>query len=124
MTIDGSDSSPKGTAPTLVVGDMKTWVREGRDLPVIDGYHFIDIAQLTPAFMRKLAPDIVLSALVGSNFDAVEIARKLEQMDFAGFYRVITQNVPDLDLVIAEVRNIAPLLDVDVIDLKDIFPEA
>lgn len=107
---------------TLIVGDMEVWVSEGREMPEIDGYFFVDIANLTPAFLREVAPEVVLSALVGRKFDAVEVARKLGHMDFPGAYRILTQNLPDPALILSEIGSVAPELDVDVIDLANIFP--
>jgi len=123
MHSDANQFGKPNRSLTLIIGDMETWVGQGRDVPNIEGYRFIDIANLTPALLRRLAPDVVLSSLVGDNFDAVDIAKKLGQMDFAGAYRVLTQNVPDISLILAEIHGVAPRLDVDVIDLVDIFPD-
>lgn len=122
ISVDSSNLESKH-ALTLIVGDLESWVHKGREIPDIDGYQFIDISNLTPTFLKELAPNIILSSLVGANFDAIEIARKLGRIDFSGAYRILTHNVPDVGLVLAEVRSAAPRLDVDIIDLANIFPE-
>lgn len=112
-----------GKSLTLVVGDMRSWLAHGRDVPAIEGYYFIDGHDLTPQLLREMAPTLVLSSLVSPDFDAIEIARKLGRMEYAGAYRVLTRNMPDLSLIAKEVQSVAPDLNVDIIDLATIFPD-
>jgi len=72
--------------------------------------------------MRRLDPDIVLSSLVARKFDAIEIARKLGQMEYRGSYRILVNDIPNPDLVLQEVFNVAPYLDCDIIDFAAVFP--
>lgn len=106
---------------TLVVGDMEDWLDNGRVPPEIGGFHFADVSDIAATFIRRLNPGVILSPLVARQFDALDIARKLGNMDFKGSYRVLTDNVPDTSLIIQEVSNIAPNLDFDVISLKDLY---
>lgn len=110
-------------AATLVIGDMDEWRRMGRVLPEIDGFHFVDIDDVNPDYIRELDPAVILSSLMGYRFDALEIARILGDMDYRGSYRVLTNDIPNTSVVLSEVYQIAPYLDFDVINLGALFPE-
>ena len=123
MSYLGASKPEAAYGLTLVIGDMAEWKNRGRQVPSIEGYMFVDASNLCASLLYDLSPMIVVSALVGTDFDAVEIARKLGQLGFAGAYRVVTHDLPDVALVTAELRNAVPNLDVDVIDLSNIFPD-
>jgi len=107
---------------TLVIGDLSAWGNAGRSLPDIDGFHFADVGDINPTFISRLSPGTILSSLVARDFDAIEIAKKLDKMEFDGSYRVIAKDIPNIKLILQEVRYVAPHLDFDIIDLSKHFP--
>lgn len=105
-----------GTA-ILVVGNLASWQKAGRAVPVLHGFHFSAFADVTGALLQRLAPDLVLSALMGDDYDVIELARKLAQLDFPGRYRALTSGLPNPQVVLNEVRAAAPQIDFDLYDL-------
>ena len=99
----------------LVVGDLKGWLRAGRSLPTGDGLHFVGFADLDAKRLADVAPDIVLSALLAPDFDVIDLALRLEELDFTGRYRAISDDLPSPGVVVAEIRQHAPGIDFDVL---------
>lgn len=115
-------NSPKQTAgPTLVVGDIENWKKRGRMIPYLEGFQFTGIDSIRASYVREVDPDMILSTLVGRDHDAIDLARKLAFMEYQGSYRVLVNDIPNADLILDEVRNVAPELDFDVIDLAEIL---
>lgn len=98
----------------LVIGDIKGWTRQGRDLPDVPGFHFGGLQDLTSGLLTQMSPDVILSALMGESFDALDVARRLSELDFKGRYRAIATSLPNPRAIMAEVRAIAPELDFDL----------
>lgn len=104
---------------TLVVGNVSRWESEGRTMPELAGFRFIDIGDLTKELVTQAAPDIILSPLVADDFDAVDVAEKLVSLGFGGRYRAISPNLPDARLIRDELRGFAPQLDFDILLMPD-----
>lgn len=102
---------------TLVVGDVKRWLRLGNSLPDVEGLQFVSLDELTTSLLASFQPDLVLSPLMQQDYDAAEIARKLNDLGFRGRYRAISDAVPDKQLVARDIATIAPDVDFDIIDL-------
>lgn len=100
----------------LVIGDERRWNREGRGPPPgVEALRFVRLDQVAAALRTDPAPDLVLSPLVGAGFDALDLARLLRSLGFAGRYRVVVDALPDPAAVLAELRAEAPGLDVDLV---------
>ena len=109
------DAGPAGHAPViLVVGNMRDWAKQSRVLPRIDGFHFAGFHEITPAFLARLNPEIVLSALIADQFDAIDLARRLSEAGFQGRYRAVTNDLPNPRAITSEVRAAAPGIDFDI----------
>ena len=98
----------------LLIANILTWRRDGRDVPNVEVFRFAAFGELTEDLLAEVAPDVVLSPLIGEDFDAVEVARLLQRWDFRGRYRAITASLPCLDAVRAEVLEAAPDVDFDL----------
>lgn len=103
----------------LVIGNMRSWHPEGRMVPQLDGFHFVGFDDVTAALLRAVAPDVVLSSLMGEDFDALDLGRRLHDLGYDGRYRAITCGLPDPHVVSMEVRAAAPDLDFDIFVLDD-----
>lgn len=98
----------------LVVGNLSRWTAEGRTPVDCDTFQFSEFANLTADLLATLTPDIILSPLFGDDFDAIEVAVVLGDLGFQGQYRVITETLPNSDMIRREVRSQAPDLDFDL----------
>ena len=79
----------------LLIANILTWRRDGRDVPNVEGFRFAAFGELTEDLLA-------------------EVARLLQRWDFRGRYRAITASLPCLDAVRAEVREAAPDVDFDL----------
>ncbi len=104
---------------TLILGDMQRWLARDAALPVLDGLSFADVTDLDAALLLRLNPDIVMSPLVVRDTDAVEIARILGDLHYAGRYRVVSEEIPNDTVIRAEVSAVAPDLDFAVVALPE-----
>ncbi len=100
---------------TLIVGSLDRWQAEGRLTDELDEFYFAELASLTGEFLNAIRPQIVLSPLFADNFDASDVAQTLHMLNFEGRYRVITGRLPNTGMIKAEVANIAPALDFDIL---------
>ncbi len=112
---NGADDADGGTPILLVVGDMHHWRLAGRELPDLDGFHFVDFADVTGDLLERLRPDVVLSALMAEGFDALDLAATLSELSFRGAYRSISTVVPNPAAIRREVRAAAPGLDFEIL---------
>jgi hypothetical protein len=100
----------------LVVGH----IRDPAALPRIPGFHFRTFAAVDRELLCTLEPEVVLSALIAPDFDAMDLARLLQEAGFAGRYRAVTTRLPNVRSVVAEVRAVAPGLDFDLFVMDDL----
>lgn len=102
----------------LVVGNIDHWLMAGFELPKISNTVFCTYDDLTAEFLLDRQPDIILSSLVAAYFDVMELAIKLDQLDFEGRVRALTPPLPDPDLIRREIRFECPALDFDLIEVR------
>ncbi len=100
---------------TLVIGNISRWNAEGRDLDVSEDVQFSDLGLLTRPVLDALSPTVVLSPLMGDDFDVIDVAEQLVSFGYAGRYRAITEDVPNAAMIRREVRAHAPGLDFDIL---------
>ena len=106
-----------GVQSILVVGNLASWRKAGREIPQLPGFHFAAFDDVTAALLRVTAPDLVLSALMGDDYDVIDLALRLALLDFTGRYRALTSGLPNPRVVLAEVHQVAPGIDFDLFDL-------
>ena len=122
----GTGTTPKRRPPfrgpisrVLVIGRIAAWPRDGRGVPDADRVQFASIEEIGPELLLEARPDMVISSLFGSGWDAVEVASALARSGYEGRYRALTPSLPDLSIVRREVRRVARSLDFDVIVSSD-----
>lgn len=108
-------------ATVLVVGNLVSWRKSGRKIPILSGFHFAAFHDVTQQMLQTISPDLVLSALTGDDYDVVELARKLAFLGFCGRYRALTSGLPNPHMVLNEVSAAAPQIDFDLFDLRRDF---
>lgn len=105
------------TAPLLVLGDLQGWQRAGRVLPQHDGLRFADPGDITACLLHIVAPKVVLSPLICTAYDVIDIALRLVDAGFSGAYRCIAEGGYDLSLIAQEVAQAAPALNFAIIQM-------
>ncbi len=115
QTMQLSDALDGMEHKTLIIGNLSRWKAQGRDIPPLEGFQFIELAELNADIVNEKQPDIILSPLVADDFDAVDVAVRLIELRFQGKYRVIADDMPDATLIRKEVRGFAPQLDFDLL---------
>lgn len=106
------------TQTMLVIGPVSQWQRAQRELPLLEGIDFVEFSELSAEYLERTNPDFVLSALVGDGFDALDIARRLQELGFRGRYRAVAQRLASPEVVWAEVAAVAPEIDFDVFEIE------
>ncbi len=108
------------TEQILVIGDLARWRAQGRLTSSIERCNFARYADLSSDMLLRIAPELILSPIVSADFDVIEVAGWLQEMKFTGRYRAITEEMPNTDMVRAEVRSQAPDLDFDLLIMPEI----
>jgi len=103
----------------MVIGNLERWAREGRTTQDLGEFVFVELADVTASFILRHAPEIILSPLVGDDFDVLDVARRLHSAGFAGRYRAIAPEVPNVNIIRKEVTAVAPDLDFDVLVMPE-----
>lgn len=98
------------TTIMLVVGR----IRDPVALPRIPGFHFRTFDAVNRALLDELQPEVVISALIAHDFDAIELARLLTEAGYRGRYRALSGALPDVRIVVTEVRATVPGIDFDL----------
>lgn len=107
----------EGQPVILAVGEMTGWRGTGDGLPLDSSIVFVEFRELTGELLEELSPDIVLSPLLCSSFDCMDLAQALHALGFRGRYRAMSAQVPQPDLIRREVRASCPRLDFDLISI-------
>ena len=97
----------------LAIGDVGIWSGMGR--PVHDELRFATLHDLDASMLDALQPAMIVSPLVGVNFDCLDVAHLLSQCDYRGAYRAVTQHLPHPKVVCREVQSLYPTIDFDII---------
>lgn len=114
-TASWADQAALNSYRTLIIGDLDRWVAAGRETVPFENFQFCKLEKLTTDVLRDFAPDMVLSPLMGDTFDVLTVAAHLRRLGYKGCYRAISMHMPDADVVCAEVAEIAPALDFDLL---------
>jgi len=102
----------------LVVGNIEQLLAAKPEMALLSDTVFCNIDDLTPAFLKNHQPHIILSPLVTAQFDVIDLAVLLGQLNFDGRFRALTTALPDPDIVLNEVRLECPRLDFDLIIVR------
>ncbi len=114
---DASDGRGDGQPVILAVGEMAGWGGNSAGLPLDSAITFVEFRELTAELLDSLTPDIVLSPLLCSSFDCLDLAQVLEALGFRGRYRAMSSQVPQPELIRREVKATCPRLDFDLVSV-------
>ncbi|KQB98536.1 hypothetical protein AL073_04095 [Loktanella sp. 1ANDIMAR09] len=101
----------------LVIGNLARWSAEGRSVVPFENVQFVDPSRLTAELLDAVNPDLILSPLWGDAFDVIDVAQQLVGLGYQGRYRAISENMPDVAMILKEVRTQAEGLDFDLLSL-------
>jgi len=107
--------------PTLIVGDLLRWRRNGRNTKTFDHFHFSCFAELSAETFAVAKPAIVLSPLMADTFDAMDVAGFLCAVEFKGLYRAIASEKIEPAVIRQDIKACAPNLDFDVLLIPDLI---
>lgn len=99
----------------LAVGDLSNWRSSGRNLPWDSQITFADFVEVDRHMIENLGPDVVLSPLLCSKFDCLDLAQALYSAGYGGRFRIMSPKLPNPGIVLAEARSMCPGLDVEFI---------
>jgi len=102
----------------LVVGNVEQFLAAKPKLPFCRDTLYCCIKELTSVFLELHQPNVVLSPLVTSQFDIVELAVVLEQLSYKGQFRALAAPMPNPELILKEVKTQCPELDFDLITVR------
>ncbi len=87
-------------------------------MPLDSAITFIEFRELNAELLETLTPDIVLSPLLCSSFDCMDLAQVLDGLGgFRGRYRAMSAQVPQPELIRREVKACCPRLDFDLVSI-------
>lgn len=95
----------------VAVGDLAAWRDAGHDRFLTPGVLFAAFHDITADFLAEAAPLLVVSPLVARQFDCVDLAEVLHRLGYTGCYRAIDMGLPRPEMIVAEIRALAPGLD-------------
>ena len=111
--------SSTSKARLLIVGDLAVWRRSGRDWSSCQCVTYSNPSDVTKPFLQVISPDVVVSAVVGFGYDAIDIAKRLSDAGYRGRYRCIAAAVPDHTIIQQEVAQSSPSVDFAIITPDD-----
>lgn len=108
---------------TLLVGEYAHAQGAGRIMPTSSAVFYLDFKDLNADVFKAVNPDLVMSPVIASTFDCLELAQFLEQAGFAGQYRVMLDDIPRPEIICREIRHTHPKIDFDVVHPKPTVPK-
>jgi hypothetical protein len=101
----------------LIIGDIARWKTIGLLQEDVLNCRYVAMKDTKKALIDPV--DIVLSPLLGDDFDALDVVDVLKKARFQGRYCVLAQAMPDAKIVLDEIRALAPGLAVDLLMLPE-----
>ncbi|MDJ1008095.1 MAG: hypothetical protein QNJ13_09765 [Paracoccaceae bacterium] len=113
-----SGESYTGKAAVLAVGDTAEWLRRRQPVPPGGRIILASFSDLSRPLLDRVSPKLVLSPLLARDFDCIDLAQMLFTLGYTGQYRVISNDLPDPRVVLAEIRALCPGLDFAILQLS------
>ena len=95
----------------LAVGSPEEWARESYQTRLYLNISFVAFHEITAALLETLRPEAVVSPALARNFDCIELACLLHNLDFRGAYRATAYDLPNPQVIENEISELCPRLD-------------
>lgn len=118
MSVAASGEQHGARVAVLAVGDTEAWLRENRPVPPGGRIILASFKDLSQDLLARIRPALVVSPLLARDFDCIDLSQMLYGLGFGGKYRVISEHIPNPEIVLAEIRNLCPGLDFDLVQLS------
>ena len=99
----------------LAVGEFDLWKALGHATVTEGGVHFAGIAEVDEDLLSRVNPNLVISPILTSRFDCIDLAMRLHALGYRGKYRAIAAFVPDPAIIEREIYGFCPGLDFKVL---------
>lgn len=99
----------------LAVGNRAEWEMDGNSLPG-SALAFAAFEDVTEAVIQEYDPAVIVSPILASNFDCIDLALLLHSLGYRGSYRAMATDLPRPELVVREVSQMCPRLDFDILE--------
>ncbi len=109
---------PMSSLRILCVGTTRYLSPEPARPMATDGICFAEFEQVEIALIAA-SPGMVLSPLLSSGFDCVDLAHLLHGFSYQGRYRVVSDDLPQPHIVRNEIRALYPGLNFDIVRFPD-----
>ncbi|MEO1238669.1 MAG: hypothetical protein AAFW64_03220 [Pseudomonadota bacterium] len=97
------------------MGDTDEWLRRKQPVPPGGRILLASFSDLSFELLDSVKPRIVLSPLLAREFDCIDLAQLLFALGFDGKYRVLSSDIPNPQIVKAEIRTQCPGLDFEIL---------
>lgn len=114
ISTDIGIDSPKRTL-VLTIGEAGDWAYYGPNLPFDSQIGFVNYADLSKELIITLCPDVVITPLLSTSFDCLDVARILGAVEYRGSLTVVSPEIPKPRMITKELRALCPGVQV-VID--------
>lgn len=101
----------------LAVGEVSGWRERGHGLPMDSQITFVEFHDISLELFETVQPDLVLSPVMCSSFDCLDLAQALGSIGFSGRYRAMVGGMPNPELIRREILSHCPHLDFDLISI-------
>ncbi len=95
----------------LAVGDTEEWLRRRQPFPPGGRVILASFHDLSRELLARIKPRLVVSPLLARDFDCIDLAQILFALGYGGQYRVISGEIPNPRIVLAEIKTLCPGLD-------------
>ncbi len=99
----------------LAVGDTMQGDPKALKFPEFEKICYVGFLDVTSETLDRINPALILSPLLCNSFDCLELALRLQQLEYGGKYRVVAPKLTNPNMVKTEIRNQTPGLDFEII---------
>ena len=113
-----SGQSISGRVVAVGCTHMSAGLLTAGELTEATALHFLSFAEVLAGGLREHQPDVLISPVFGPDFDAMELAQCLADLQWTGPYRALAEDLPRPEVISREVSRAVPGVDFAVIRLK------
>lgn len=76
---------------------------------------FVSFEEVTEGLLEHLGPSAVISPALAQDFDCIDLALRLHDLNFKGMYRATAPDLPRPEVVEKEIAHLCPSIDFKII---------